>query len=187
MKRGFLILVLSFSLIFFLVKPAEAGISLGEGGVTLSPGQTYEMCDVWIYATQEGGTYHVDTTGDLKPLTLEITPNDFSLDPIDCPQESKARRECIAETCMSEDQNSCEKVCITFAAPSIMNWNTENVVYTGGILNSIKIGAATINEPYEFSIYVTPMDMRPLVIGAVIVIVIIVILLIVFAKRLRKR
>jgi ABC-type antimicrobial peptide transport system permease subunit len=68
-----------------------------------------------------------------------------------------------------------------------MNWNTENVVYTGGILNSIKIGAATINEPYEFSIYVTPMDMRPLVIGAVIVIVIIVILLIVFAKRLRKR
>jgi ABC-type phosphate transport system permease subunit len=31
------------------------------------------------------------------------------------------------------------------------------------------------------------MDMRPMVIGAVIVIIIIVILLIVFAKRLRKR
>jgi|GEM_PF-1913013 len=188
MKRGILILILSFSLIFLIARPAEAGISIGEGGITLSAGETYDMCDVWIYATQEGGTYHVDTTVDLKPLTLEITPNDFSLDPIDCPSESRARRECITNTCMSEDQNSCERVCIKFAAPSIMGWDTEKVIYTGSILNSIKIGAATINEPYQFSVHVTPMDIKPMLIGAVVmVIIIIVILLIVFAKRGRKR
>ncbi|NIO19436.1 MAG: hypothetical protein GTN76_01475 [Candidatus Aenigmarchaeota archaeon] len=173
-------------MIFLTARPAEAGISLGKGGITLSAGETTEMCDIWIYATQEGGTYHVSTTGDLEPLTAEVTPNDFTLDPIDCPQETQARRACITQTCLSDDSSSCKVVCIKFTAPTLIEWNPEKVIYSGGILNSIKIGAATINEPYTFSVHVNPMDIKPIVTGVVVVIIIIVILLVVFLKK-RKR
>jgi hypothetical protein len=185
MKKTILIAVLSLSLIFLAVKPVEAGISLGAGGITLSAGETTEFCDVWIYATQEGGTYSVSTTGDLEPMTVSVTPNEFTLDTIDCPSETSPRRTCIAETCTSGDGSSCKVVCVKFTAPMLIEWDPQKVVYSGGILNSIKIGAARINEPYAFSVHVNPMDMKPLVTGAVIVIVIIVILLVVFLKKIR--
>ena len=185
MKRSS-IAIFSFLLIFLIAQPAQAGISLGKGGITMSAGETTEVCDIWIYATQEGGTYHIDTTNELKPLTVSITPNDFTLDPIDCPQETQARRACISQACLSGEQSSCRTVCIKFTAPVLMEWNPEKVVYNGGILNSIKVGAATINEPYVFSVHVNPMDMKPVVAGVAVVIVIIVLLLVLFLKK-RKR
>ncbi len=184
MKRGLLILILSISLIF-LVKPVQAGISLGTGGITLSAGETREVCDVWIYAAQEGGTYHVETTGDLKPLTVSITPNDFTLNPVDCPQETDARRACISQTCLSSDQSSCKVVCVKFTAPTLIEWDPQKVKYDGAILNSIKIGAATIKEPYEFSVHVNPMDMKPIVAG-VVVLIIVVIVIVLFAMKRRR-
>lgn len=188
MKKIILILILSLSLVLSS-QSAHAGVSLGEGGITLPAGQSQEVCDIWIYATQEGGTYHIGTTGDLEPLTVSITPNDFTLDPIDCPQNTQARRACISETCLSEDQSSCKIVCVKFTAPMLIEWDPEKVVYSGGILNSIKIGAATIKEPYSFSVHVNPMDMKPIVAGIVVVVVVIVILIIafVFVKKRRKR
>ena len=186
MKRVILVMILSFSLIFFAVKPAEAGISVGTSGITLSAGESMEVCDIWIYATQEGGTYHVSTTGDLVPLTVSVIPNEFALDPVDCPQETNARRVCIAEACTSGDGSSCKTVCVKFTAPMLIEWNPEKVVYDGSVLNSIRISAATINEPYVFSVHVNPMDMKPLVTGIVVVIIVIVAVLILFVKK-RKR
>lgn len=185
MKWTYLTFLIPLFLVF-AIPNADAGISLGKGGITLPAGQSVEVCDIWIYATQEGGTYHVETTGGLKPLTVSITPNDFTLSPIDCPQETNARRACITEKCMSSDP-SCKVVCIKFAAPMLIQWNTDNVIYEGGILNSIKIGVATIKEPYAFSVHVEPMDMKPVVIGISVVIVAIVILIAIFAKKRSKR
>jgi len=186
MKRGILFVLFLFSLIFLIAEPADAGISLGKGAITLSAGQSEEVCDIWIYATQEGGTYYVETTGELELLTTDITPNNFALDPIDCPQETGARRNCIAQTCLSVDQSSCKVVCVEFTAPMLIEWNPQQVTYSGGILNNIKVGAATIKEPYAFSVRVNPMDMKPIVGGIAVVIIIIVILIAVFLKK-RKR
>lgn len=160
-------LILSAVALFILLaSPANAGISLGKGGITLASGQTQEMCDVWIYATQDGGTYHVETTGNLQPLTAGVEPNDFTLAPIDCPQETSARRACITEKCLSSDHSSCRVVCIKFTAPLNFDWSGQKAVYEGSILNSIKIGAATLKEPYPFSVHVEPADVRPVVFGA---------------------
>lgn len=185
MKKLALFLVFSLILIFS-VKPVEAGISLGKGGITLPAGQTGEICDVWIFATQEGGTYHVETTGDLSSLTVGVTPNDFTLDTIDCPQETNARRACIEQTCRSSDQSSCKIVCVKFAAPMLIEWEPEKTVYSGSILNSIKISAATVKEPFEFSVHVEPMDMKPIVL-VVGVVIIVLIVLAVFANKRRKK
>jgi len=185
MKRFMLILII-LVLSFFLAQSARAGISLGKGGITLDAGQSEEVCDIWIYAAQEGGTYHIETTGDLKPLTTSITPNDFALDSIECPEETKARRACIAETCASKDQNSCKIVCVKFTAPMLIEWSPEKVIYEGGILSTIRIGAATIKEPYSFSVHVNPMDMKPIVTGIVVVIIIIFIIVVLLVKK-RKR
>jgi hypothetical protein len=185
MKKLMLILVLSVVLIFS-VRPVEAGISLGSGGVTIPAGQTKDMCDVWIYATQDGGTYSIETTGDLQPLTASVSPNDFTLDSIDCPEETVPRRACIDQTCVSGDGSSCKVVCVKFTAPMLIEWNPEKVVYTGAILNNIKIGAATIKEPYQFSVHVEPMDMKPLVAFAVIVIVVLIVAGFFVFKRKKK-
>ncbi|UCC91368.1 MAG: hypothetical protein JSV39_03580 [Candidatus Aenigmatarchaeota archaeon] len=186
MKKLILITILSLSLVFLAAKPADAGISLGTGGVTLSAGETHEVCDIWIYALRKGD-YHVETTGDLKPLTVSVTPSDFTLDEtIDCPQEAGARRGCITDLCMAGDQPSCETVCVKFTAPMLIEWEPQRVEYSGSILNVISVGAAKIQEPYTFSVFVNPMDMKPLAYGAVIAIIVIVVLLILFVK-MRKR
>jgi hypothetical protein len=148
--------------------PADAGISLGSSAITLGSGQSTEFCDVWIYATQDEGKYTVDTTGDLKPLTTSIAPSDFTLVPIDCPQEERARRACITETCLSSDQTACKVVCVKFTAPVVYGLNPEKMTYSGAILNSIKIGAATIKEPYEFSVVVMPGDAKPIIVAGVV-------------------
>jgi len=180
------LLLIFIAMVIFSPAPADAGISLGKGGITLASGQTAEMCDVWIYGTQEGGTYHVETTGDLEPLTTAITPNDFTLDPIQCPEEKTARRACVTEKCLSGNQSSCKVVCVKFTAPLLFQFSPENAVYTGSILNSIRIGAATVKEPYEFSVHVEPIDMNS-VVFAIAVAIIIVILILIFVKKTRKR
>ncbi len=184
--KGFLLVLILLGVFIFSAQPVHAGISLGEGAITLSAGQTKEVCDVWIYATQGGGTYHVSTTGELEPLTTEITPNEFTLEPIDCPAETDARRVCITQTCLSGDQSSCKIVCVKFTAPMLIEWNPEKVKYTGSILDTIKMGVATIKEPYEFSVYVEPMDMKPLVGTVVAVIIIVMVLAFLFLKKRKK-
>lgn len=186
MKRACLAFLFPLLLIF-AVPDAEAGISLGKGGITLSAGQSAEVCDVWIYATQDGGTYHVETTGDLKPLTSSITPNDFTLSPIDCPQETIARRACITQKCLSSDQSSCKVVCIKFAAPLILDWSGEKVIYDGSILNSIRIGAATIKEPYVFTVHVESLDMKPVIFGIAALAVVIIAVAFIFRRRKRRK
>jgi hypothetical protein len=174
-------------ILMFLAVPVNAGISLGTGGITVPAGQTEEMCDVWIFATQDGGKYHVDTTGDLKDYTVEVTPNDFELDPIDCPDESFARRACIESICRSSDQNSCKKVCVKFNSPSLMEWNPTKVVLTGAIVNEMKIGAATVKEPYQFSLHVEPMDLKPVFVAVIALIIVVVIAVAVFVNKRRKK
>lgn len=186
MKRIVLAIILLFSLIFLAVKPAEAGISVGTSGITLSAGESMEVCDIWVYATQEGGTYHVSTTGDLQPLTVSVTPNEFALDPVDCPEGTDARRACIAEACTSGDGSLCKTVCMKFTAPMLIEWDPQKVVYDGSVLNSIKVGAARINEPYAFSVHVNPMDMKPIVTGIVVVIIVIAILVILFVFKKKR-
>jgi general stress protein CsbA len=166
---------------------ANAGISIGQGGITLPAGQSFETCDVWIYATQEGGTYHVETTGEIKPLTSSVTPNDFSLTPIECPDDTNARRACITEKCLSSDQSSCKVVCIKFAAPMIFGRSGDRVAYQGSILNSIKIGAATIKEPYAFSVYVEPVDVVPVAAGVLLIAVVAAAGLIAVRRKSRKK
>jgi ABC-type antimicrobial peptide transport system permease subunit len=188
MKSYILALAFIFSLTLSL-GTAQAGISLGTGGITLNAGESMELCDTWIYAVQEGGTYHVETTGDIKPLTSNIYPNDFTLDPIDCPAESEARTACLADLCMHGDGSSCKIVCMTFTAPLLMDWSQERVEYSGGILNSMKIGVATVNEPFEFSVFVIPMSMGTVVtwVAAVIIIIIIIIALLLFRRKGKRR
>jgi hypothetical protein len=64
---------------------------------------------------------------------------------------------------------------------------SEKVKYEGSILNSIKVGAATIKEPYLFAVYVEPADMTPFIAGIVVVIVVIIIMLMLFLLRRRRR
>ena len=185
MRRLIVFPVLLF-VILAISGSATAGISLGSGAITLSAGQSTEMCDVWIYASQEGGTYHIETTGDLKPLTGDISPNDFTLEAIDCPEEKEERRACIATTCLSGDGSSCKIVCLKFTAPLLFGWGgEEKIEYTGSILNSIKIGAATIKEPYEFTVYVKPINVIPVATGAGVVILLLIAA--VFVMRRRKK
>ena len=180
-------LLISLIMAAFSVKSAEAGISLGKGGITLAAGQTIETCDVWIYATQEDGTYHVETTGDLKALTASITPNDFTLDTIQCPEEKNARRACITQQCLSGNQSSCRIVCVKFTAPMLFELNPQETVYSGAILNTIKISAATIKEPYEFSVHVVPIDIKPVAFGIVAVIVIVLLVSVLARKRAKRK
>ena len=185
MKSLIFLLVLSFLLIF-LVNPVSAGISIGSGGITIPAGETKEICDVWIYATQDGGIYNVETTGDIGPLTAAISPNGFTLESIDCPQETLARRACITQQCLSGDGSSCKVICVKFTAPMLIEWEPKKVVYDGAILNNIKISAAVIKEPYTFSVHVQPMDMKPIV-GLVAVVIVIVIFVLTFAKKKSKK
>lgn len=182
--KSALLIVFSLSLII-LSGSAQAGISLGKGGITLQSGETFEMCDIWIYATQDGGTYTISTTGDLEPLTVSIEPNDFSLESIDCPEDASARRACISEECLSGNSESCKIVCVKFTTPLVMG--SEKVKYEGSILNSIKVGAATIKEPYLFAVYVEPADMTPLITGIVVAVVVIIIILMLFLLRRKRR
>ncbi len=186
--RLYLATLVAVLFLISLLPNAEAGISLGQGGITLPSGSKTNFCDVWIYATQEGGTYHIGTTGDVSTLTTKISPNDFTLTPIDCPQETNLRRSCISEKCMSPDNPSCKVVCLEISAPIIYQINPEKVVYNGAILNSIKIGVATIKEPYEFSVQVEPIGILPVIFSAaVLIIVALAVAIFVLKKRNKKK
>jgi hypothetical protein len=185
--RSLFSIALAVLLMPFLAVPVQAGISLGKGGITLNAGETEEVCDVWIYATQGGGNYHVETTGGIIPLTAGISPNDFTLEPIQCPEESNARRACITDLCLSGNKESCKVVCVTFTAPFLMDMNPQEVIYDGAILNSIKIGVATIKEPYSFSVHVRPLDAKPLVLGIILAAIIIMVIAVFAKKRGRSK
>jgi hypothetical protein len=186
MRKAVLVLILSLSLVFLALKPADAGISLGKGTITLSAGQATEVCDIWIYGGQEGGTYQLSTTGDLEAITTSIIPNNFELDAVDCPEEENARRNCISQACLSGEGSSCKIICVKFTAPMLIEWDPQRVTYNGGILNTIKIGAASVKETFAFTVHVNPMDMKPLVGTAVVVIIVIVILLFLFLRKFRR-
>jgi hypothetical protein len=175
------ILVLFLSLM--LAYSASAGISIGKGSIIMPSGHSAEFCDLWIYATQEGGTYHVETTGNLSQIMTGAVPNDFRLDPIECPQDGQLRRACIAELCNSGTAPSCKIVCVKFTAPLILEWEPSRIEYTGGILNKISIGAASISEPYKFSVFVDPMDVKPIALGSAAVIIIVLLAVFLWKRK----
>lgn len=173
--------------ILFLSAIVDAGISLGKGSLVLEPGEIKELCDVWIYATQPGGSYHIEVTGNLTEVVKNINPNDFTLKPINCPEETYARRACITELCLSGNEEYCKIICINFSAPILMSLEPTQVVYDGSILNTIKISSATIKEPYSFSVYVKQVDAKPIVFSVCLVIILLLLTIFIYKKMKKRR
>lgn len=152
-----------FVLLSIFIPAASAGITLNKGEFVLRAGETGTFCDLYVFATQNGGTYHIETTQEIESLTVAIQPNDFLLDEIDCPGEQEARVACKNELCQSGVIDQCRQICIYFKAPLLFAFDPEPRTYRGGISNTIQIELASISEPVTLFVTVIPIDIKPFI------------------------
>jgi len=152
--------IFGFILVFILLSGiATAGVTITQDEITLDAGETGTFCDFFVFATEDGGTYHIETTGEIEELTVNIEPNDFPLDAIDCPEERDERIACKNELCDNGVTDQCQQICIDFQAPLIFDEEKTPVKYEGTIISTTRIGLATITEPMGFLVTVIPAEL----------------------------
>lgn len=191
-----LIASLSFTLIFLnLLVLTYAGLTVAESSIELKGMEKKKVCGIaCVFSVYENpSTYELILSGNLNKFVDKIEPNTFILTGIQCPGESKARRECIRNLCNDPNSTSTKMPCIYFSGPLELSFEICNGLpcdskmqtYDGSIKVIGIIGAAKTVEPLDFSIYYTPISGWPLLAGGIIFVLVITYLVIRKVKKMK--
>lgn len=146
-------------LILLLFNLAFGGVVSYIGKVELKPFERKKVCGICIYSTlPKKGRFSVEYSDNLKKFVEAIYPNDFELEPINCPKEPKARRKCIDRECANPNSTSAKIVCTYFKGPFELSLFPKKVEYRGGVKSVEKVGAAVLVLPMDFVVVYTPFN-----------------------------
>lgn len=175
-----IIVLVVFSLsLLSLSKPAEAGIGLFEGSVSINALESKTLCNLMVYSTIPSQTpegtikYSVSYSSDISTFVSDIQPNNFNLKQIDCPSAGDLRRQCIKDYCLNSQDDYCRVVCTTFTGPFELSFNPQPIRYNGAIRDTASFGSANVMNAQAFIIYYTPYDTKMLILYVVIILVIV--------------
>jgi len=178
MRKVLVGLTIMLGLLIF-IDIGYAGLMMGENEVHLKTFEEYDIC-FGVWTGRSGITHHeVSASDEIIPFISSISPTKFELEPVPCPGESKARRECIKQLCMNGTIKYCQLVCITFKGPFRVALFPEEEYYEGSVKDVSKKGSATTVIPYTMKVYYTPYDLKIIlvVVGVIITSIILVIYL----------
>jgi len=172
------LLISAIICMFVIQNIVSAGLLLISQAVTLKAGERVTTCDVYIYSTLESEANFKVNFPHLEKFVEKIEPNDFTLEPIDCPREEQARTKCRDRLCADPNSTSCKQVCVTFVGPMEIwpcfteafsedksipgcgfSFSPEKIMIEGGVNDVVKIGAGFISEGGDFNVYYTPYDL----------------------------
>lgn len=192
--KKFILISLIIS-IFVVPDIVPAGLLLTGQTVTLKAGERVTTCDVYIYSTLDRKSTFKVNFPHLEQFVEKIEPNDFTLEPIDCPSEEAARIKCRDELCADPNSTSCKRVCATFVGPMEIwscfteifseeksipgcgfSFSPKQIRIEGGVNDVIKIGAGALSEAGDFYVKYTPYDLMPPTKTILVVIIIVVII-----------
>ena len=197
MMNRLLIAYLSFILISLNISVlVHAGLMVQEGSIELKAMDRKMVCGIaCVFSVYENpSTYRFVISDNLNKFVDRVEPNTFTLTGIDCPGESEARRECIAELCNDPNSTSTKMPCIYFSGPLEFSFdlcnglpcNPEMKKYEGSIRTIGIIGAAQTVEPLAFNVYYTPISGWPFLIVTIILIIIVIFLVHRKLKKVKK-
>lgn len=175
MNKWKLLVILCFLTINF-AHTADSGLFINENELHLEPFKEGVICfGVWTGAP--GTTRHtVDISENLKPYVDSISPTDFEIYQVDCPQDSKERRDCIRKFCTEDNTNFCRKVCINFKGPLYVSFDTSEQVIEGSIRDiGYYLNAQTV-VPQSITIYYRPYNLWIIILAVAVVVVLILII-----------
>jgi hypothetical protein len=179
---GIVLIILVF---FLLIKIAFGGLAVFTGSVELSPFEEKTVCGVCIYSTlPQKGRFTLEFSKDLEKFVSRIYPNDFELQPIQCPSEPEARRACINAECSNPNSVSAKTVCVSFKGPFELALFPKKTEYRGAIRSVEKVGASVFVLPVDFIVYYTPFNAWFIIIPLIAACIFIGIFSV---KKLRKR
>ena len=189
--------------IFFILNIVSAGLLLTTQTVRLKAGERRTKCDVYVYSALDRVTTFRVNVPHLEGFVEKIEPNDFTLEPIDCPREKEARIKCRDEECNKPNSTSCRQVCVTFVGPMEIwpcfteifaenksipgcgfSFFPKTITIEGGVNDLYKIGSGAVSEAGDFYIHYTPYDLMP---ATKIILVVIVIAVIIYFIYKRKK
>lgn len=192
-----LIVSLSFILIFLnLFVLVHAGLMVQEGSIELKGMEKKKVCGIaCVFSVYENpSTYTIIISDNLNKFVDKIEPSAFTLTGIECPGESKARRECVAKLCNDPNSTSTKMPCIYFSGPLEFSFDVCNGLpcspkmkkYEGSVRAIGTIGAARTVEPLAFIVYYTPISGWPFLIGAIILVIVIIFFVYRKVKKVKK-
>jgi hypothetical protein len=182
-------LIITFIILvfFFLIKVAFGGLAVFAGNVELSPLEKKTVCGICIYSTQlQKGRFTLEFSKDLQKFVSRIYPNDFELQPIQCPSEPEARRACINAECSNPNSTSAKLVCIDFKGPFELALFPKKTEYRGAIRSVEKVGASVLVLPTDFIVYYTPFNAWLIIIPVAVIVCLLTGILLI-KKKLRKK
>jgi hypothetical protein len=188
---------LSFILLFLnLFVLVHAGLMVQEGSIELKAMERKKVCGIaCVFSVYENpSTYSIVISDNLNKFVDNIEPSTFTLNGIECPSESKARRECIANLCNDPNSTSTKMPCIYFSGPLELSFdvcnglpcNSKMQKYEGSLRAIGTIGTAQTVEPLSFIVYYTPISGWPFLIGVIILVIIIIFFVLRKIKKVKK-
>jgi hypothetical protein len=194
-KKWIIPLIFIFIFLNFFVV-VHAGITITEGSLEIKAMEKKKVCGiVCVFSVYETPyKYNIEISGNLGKFIDNIEPETFTLNGIQCPMESEARRQCIRNLCNDPNSTSTRMPCIYFTGPLEFSFDTCNGIpcrpnmqkFEGSIKTRGFIGAATTIEPLSFIIYYTPMSGWPFLIFAIIIIILIIVIILRKFKKIRS-
>ncbi|MCS7106020.1 MAG: hypothetical protein NZ942_01760 [Candidatus Aenigmarchaeota archaeon] len=164
-----------------LPSSAKAGLMVMKGSVDIKALESVEVCDAACVFSTYSSLISCRIEGS-KEINKFLQPSgSFQLTEniLDCPQESSARRECIASNC-SLTSKKARLVCLSFKGPfevifkPSLELYPEKLEYRGALRAVCQVGNAVTVEPLDFWVYFYPINIFPL--GLIITILIVLIL-----------
>jgi len=154
------ILCLSLLLVgIFLLDSVMGGLTVSMGRVDLGALEKKKVCGLCVYSTlPTKATFTVEYSDNLEKFVKKIYPNNFELEPIDCPPEPQERRECIQRECQNPDSKSAKVICTEFEGPFELSFSSKVQEHRGSVRAVVEVGAATIVEPLDFVVYYKPFN-----------------------------
>lgn len=170
------LLVIMCFLTISLTNTVEAGLFISENDLHLEPFKEGVICfGVWTGAP--GTTQHtVEVSENLLPYVESISPTEFDIYQVDCPQESAERRDCIRKFCNEDNTNFCRKVCINFKGPFYASFDTSEQVIKGSVKDiGYYLNAQTV-VPQNITVYYRPYNLWIIILAVAVVVVLVLVL-----------
>ena len=170
------LLAILFFLTFSFTNTVEAGLFISENDLHLEPFKEGVICfGVWTGAP--GTTHHtIEVSENLAPYVESISPTEFDIYQVDCPQDSAERRNCIRKFCNEDNTNFCRKVCINFKGPFYASFDTSEQVIQGSVKDiGYYLNAQTV-VPQDITVYYRPYNLWIIILAVAVGVVLIAVL-----------
>ena len=160
LKKDVTILIIKIIfLLNFVISISFGGISISSNIIELKALENKKFCGICVYSTlTEKSIFTIEYSENFKKFIKKVEPNNFELEPIECPKDPEERRKCILEECLNPSSKSAKFICIEFEGPLEFSFYPQRMEYKGYFKSLEKAGNIVIALPIDFTVYYTPLS-----------------------------